>query len=174
MNFLTGITGLALGTALVMACNQEPELSSSKHVVASSNNSHSKGSLDSSRTAELSIKLNLLPYEVLEPQASSYADILLTLSNFSENKIEVEVTRIQIVVGGSDQVLMISTPKKLDLPAKISLKPGEHKVSEYRLQSESKLYQQDQDVLARIYYRQVDQPEEMIQSSPEAVAFMIP
>jgi hypothetical protein len=174
MDFLTCLTCIALGTSFMIACEQQLELSRFKVGVPSSQiNSQSKGALDSKK-ANVSITVNLLPYEILDRQATSYGDISLTLSNSSEKEIEVEVIRLEIVAASAGRVLMSSTPQVLNLPAKISLRSGETRTVEYRLQSASKLYQKGQDAFARIRYRHTDQSERVIQSNPEAVAFMIP
>ncbi len=48
------------------------------------------------------------------------------------------------------------------------------KVLEYRLQYPSRIYRRGQDAIARIRYQQFGQSEQVVQSNPEAVAFMIP
>jgi hypothetical protein len=165
---------MALGTSFVIACDQQPKLNGFNPLLSSrQTRSYSKDMPDSNR-ANVSITVSLLPYEILDRQVTSYADISITLSNSSEKEIEIEVTRLKIVTAGSGQVLMSSTPEELRLPTKTSLKPRETRTLEYRLHSESKLYQKDQDVLARIRYRQTGQSEQVIQSNPEGVAFMIP
>ena len=174
MDFLTCLTCMALGTSFVIACDQQPKLNGFNPLVFSrQTHSYSKDMPDSNK-ANVSIRVNLLPYEILDPQATSYADISLTLSNSSEKEIEIEVTSLEIMAAGSRRVLMSSTPEELRLPTKTSLKPRETQILEYRLHSKSKLYQKEQDVLARIRYRKTGQSEQVIQSNPEGVAFMIP
>ncbi len=120
------------------------------------------------------VTVKLVPYEILVEKATSYADISLTMSNLSQNDIKIEVEQIEIVTAGSERVLMSSTHQDLKLPAKIAIQPGESRILEYRLKSESKIYQPGQYVIARISYRQNEQTEQVVQSSPEAVALMIP
>jgi Holliday junction resolvase len=68
---------------------------------------------------------------------------------------------------------MSSTPQDLALPPIVSLQPGENRVVEYRLKSESKVYKRGQQVMALIHYRQDAQPETTVESPAEQVAFIM-
>ena len=162
---------LTLGMSFVILCVQpSSDGCSTSAIEAIANTQLSK--LLSYRT-DMQITVKLLPYEILAGKARSYADISLTVANMSENETEVKVSHIEVVASDSKQVLLSSSPEKLGLPTTISLKPKENKALDYRLQSESRVYQRGQDVFARIVYCQ-NGHEQLSQSNSEAVAFMIP
>jgi hypothetical protein len=174
MDSLTFFTCIALGTSFVIACNQLSKFNSFNSVASNSPTNFQLKDSPNSNTPDVSLRVNLLPYELLDRQANSYADISLILSNYSEREIKIEVIHLEIVGASSRRVLMSRTPQELQVSSKTSLKPGETRTLEYRLHSASKVYQEGQDVFARIRYRQSEQPERVVQSNPEAVAFMIP
>ena len=173
MYFLIYPIYLTLGTSPMISCTQAPEPINSTSETPAIVTSQGEN-IPNPMSANLSMKVELLPYEILDRQATSHADISLTLSNTSQKNIEVEVKKIDIVTAGTAQVLMSSTPQELGLPTKIALDSGEKRIVEYRLQSLSKLYQQGQDVIAQILYRGDDRAEHLVKSTPEAVAFTIP
>lgn len=162
---------LTLGMSFVILCVQpSSDGCSTSTIEAIANTQPNK--LLSYRT-DMLVTVKLLPYEILAGKATSYADISVTVANQSENEMEVKVSHIEVVATDSQQVLLSSSPEKLGLPATISLKPKENKALEYRLQSESRVYQRGHDVFARIIYCQ-NGHEQLSQSNSEAVAFMIP
>ena len=120
----------------------------------------------------LPLTVKLLPYQVFSKKALSYADILITITNTSTKTVEVEITQLLVVTSENNQVLMSSTPQELALPSKLSLESGETRVLEYRLKSESTLYQRGQEVMALIHYRQNNQPEAVVESKAEQAAFI--
>ena len=134
---------------------------------AQSNNSSDLSSLN------LPLTVKLLPYQVFDKKALSYADILLNITNTSTETVEIEITQLLVVTSGNNQVLMSSTPQDLALPPIVSLQPGENRVVEYRLKSESKVYKRGQQVMALIQYRQDAQPETTVESPAEQVAFIM-
>ncbi len=178
MDFLTGLTCLTLGTGLMISSSPQLEPIHSTFVApvrtyAQRTNSQ-PNYLQSLRKTDVPATVKLLPYEIVAGKTTSYADISLTISNKTRQNIEVAVTSIEVVSSSSDSVLMSSTPQELKLPVKISLKPRENQVLEYRLKSESKLYQRGQKVMAQIRYQTNNSTEKIAQSGSEAVAFMIP
>lgn len=173
MYFLTSLTCLTLGASLTLSYNPQWELSNSTSVPHVRTYSQAN-KLQTYKRGDMSVTVKLVPYQVLNGEVTSYADVSLTISNTTERNIEVEVTRIEIVGSGSEQVLMSSTPQELKLPDRISLKPGESRVLEYRLKSKSKIYQRGHKVIAKIRYQTNSQAEQVVQSSPRGVAFMIP
>lgn len=123
-------------------------------------------------TFNLPLTVKLLPYQVFSKKALSYADILITITNTSIKTVEVEITQLLVVTSENNQVLMSSTPQELALPSKLSLESGGTRVLEYRLKSESTLYQRGQEVMALIHYRQNNQPEAVVESKAEQAAFI--
>jgi hypothetical protein len=59
-----------------------------------------------------------------------------------------------VLAGESNYVLLNATTQELGVPSQVSMQPGDIKVFNYKLKSESKRYQRGQEVLALIYYRQ--------------------
>lgn len=121
----------------------------------------------------MTLTTSLLPYEILAGQATSYADLTLTISNSSLQKIEIIIKRIEIVNVESNKVLMDSVNQNFDLPEEILLKSQEIQTLDYRLISQGNVYQQDQKVLAKVYYHD-SVLDTFTVSNPETVAFMIP
>lgn len=134
---------------------------------AQSNNSSDLSSLN------LPLTVKLLPYQVFDKKALSCADILLTITNTSTETVEIEISKLLVVTSDNNQVLMSSTPQDLALPPIVSLQPGENRVVEYRLKSESKVYKRGQQVMALIHYRQDAQAETTVESPAEQVAFIM-
>jgi hypothetical protein len=162
----------------MISCNPQIEPSSSRAVAPVrtyfQKSDFQQNNLQNVRRTDVSVTVKLVPYQMSNGEATSYADVSLTISNTTGRNVELEVTHLAIVPSGSEQVLMSSTPHELKLPGKISLKPEESGVLEYRLKSEAKVYQRGQKVIAQIRYRINTQTEQVVQSSPRGVAFMIP
>jgi hypothetical protein len=177
MYFVNGLACITLGT-LVFSGNPQLALGRSTSSVPVRTYSQRTDSqpthLPNIRRSGVFAQVKLLPYEILAGKATSYADISLTVSNTTGQPIEVEVKRLEIMASDSQQVLMNATPQMLQLPNKITLKSKESKVLEYRLQSQSQLYQRGQNVIAQIHYQVNGQPEQVVYSSSETVALMIP
>jgi hypothetical protein len=123
-------------------------------------------------SAEIPVKVKLLPYQVLAARSRSYADILVTITNTSEKPREIEISQIAVLLTDSQQIIMNSTSQELGITNRIIfMPPGENRVLEYRLMSEGQLYRIGQEVMALIYYKQDGEPERVIQSNSEGVIF---
>ncbi|MBD2048353.1 hypothetical protein H6F78_22610 [Coleofasciculus sp. FACHB-64] len=127
-----------------------------------------------SQRANMTMTIQLLPYEILAGTAISYADISLVFTNLSKKNQVIEISQIEIVPVNSEQVLMSATPQELERPAKVLLKPGESKVLEYRLKCKSKIYRRGENAIAHIHYQLNGRTQTVAQSESQAVAFMIP
>ncbi len=173
MYFLSCLTCLTIATHFIVSGANIPPPSCSTYGTPVKINLQ-PNNLQNSRRINVPVTVKLLPYEIAAGATTSYADISLTISNKTEQNIEFEVIRLKIVVNVTELVLMSSTPQKLQRPHQLLLKPGESKVLDYRLRSKSKIYKREQKVIAQIHYQIKGQHEDVVQSNPQAVAFMIP
>ena len=106
------------------------------------------------RGFNIPMTVKLVPYEVTAQNGTNYAEISLNISNTSRRDVEVQISQVTVLAGGENYVLLSATPQELGLSSKISIQPGDVKVLNYRLKSESKRYQRGQKVVALIYYQQ--------------------
>jgi len=123
----------------------------------------------------MSITLKLLPYEILDGTAASYADVSATFVNSASTPLEIEVQQIEIVADTTEKTVLLSaTPQALKQSPHLLLKPSERRSVSYRLSVDSKRYEPGQLVIAHLRYRLKEQPSQTVRSLPEAVAFTIP
>jgi hypothetical protein len=173
MDFFTSLGYATLSASLMIlqfrllpANNQTTFVSATKNVP--------QDKLYNSRKTNMLMTVKLLPYEILAGKATSYADVSLTLSNPCQQDKEISINNIEILTANLEQILMTSTPESLKVGKKIFLKSGESILLEYRLQSQSQIYQRGQEVIAQISYQLNSETEKILLSQPEAPAFMIP
>src|ERR687885_2880784 len=113
MYFLTALTCLTLGTAVMISCNLQLKPNSFTSIAPVrtyfQKTDSQPNNLQNSRRTDVSVTVKLVPYQMSNGEATSYADVSLTISNTTGRNVELEVTRLEIVASGSEQVLMSST-----------------------------------------------------------------
>jgi hypothetical protein len=154
MSLLNCITIFVIGSSLMTSSNFESEPINSNPLVPLNLANKLPDNLPKISGFNVPMIVKLVPYEVPAQGGTNYADVSLKISNTSRRKVEVEISQITVLAGESNYVLLNATTQELGVPSQVSMQPGDIKVFNYKLKSESKRYQRGQEVLALIYYRQ--------------------
>jgi hypothetical protein len=153
MKLLRFLVFLFIGTSLMTLSNIGSDETSANPLNPATASQVQKDNLPNSGSNAL-IKVELVPYKVSAENMRNYADISLTLSNFSRTSIEIEITQVAVLASGSNQVLLVATPEELNVSSRVSLQAGNNKVLKYRLRSGQERYKGISKVVAVVSYRQ--------------------
>lgn len=154
MKLLYCIATFTIAISCMVSSSSESKLINSNPSVPMNLANNLPDNLPEIRGFNIPMTVKLIPYEVTTQNGTNYAEISLNISNTSRRSVEVEISQVTVLTGGENHVLLSATPQDLGVSPNISMQPGDIKVLNYRLKSESKRYQSGQKVVALIYYQQ--------------------
>ena len=154
MKLLACIATFTIGISCMISSSTEPKVINSNPSVPMNLANNPPDNLPEISGFNIPMTVKLVPYELTTQNGTNYAEISLKISNTSRRSVEVEISQVSVLTGGENHVLLSATPQEVGVSPKISTQPGDVKVLNYRLKSESKRYQSGQKVVALIYYQQ--------------------